>query len=161
MLLEVTGASWRPLGTLKLKSCFLFRGCTNDDIAYLEETLEQRCYNPNEVLMTTGGKADEMFVIVKGNVEVQILAEGGERKRIDVLTAGMTVGEMAFLDGSTRSADVIAMEPVRCVVITKDWFEALNAQRPSLKITLLHELTQELSVRLRQANREISTLHRG
>lgn len=161
MLLEVTGASWRPLGTLKLQSCFLFRRCTSDDIAYLEETLEQRCYNPNEVLMSTGGNADEMFVIVKGNVEVQVHTEGGERKRIDVLTAGMTVGEMAFLDGSTRSADVIALEPVKCVVMTKAWFDALNAQRPSLKITLLHELTQELSVRLRQANREISTLHRG
>lgn len=161
MLQEVTGASWRPLGTIKLKSCALFRHCSDDDLAFLDQHLERRTYNPNETLMNTGDRANEMFVIVKGTVEVQIRAEGTERKRIDVLTAGMTVGEMAFLDGSTRSADIIAMEPVECVVMTKSWFDALNSQRPALKIILLQEMTQEMAVRLRQANREISTLHRG
>ena len=83
------------------------------------------------------------------------------RKRIDVLTGGMTVGEMAFLDGSARSADVVVMEPVECVVISKEWFDGLNVRNPALKITLLQEMTHEIASRLRQANMAISAFHRS
>ena len=47
-------------------------------------------------------------------------------RRIDVLTAGMNVGEMAFLDGSPRSADVVAIDTVECLIITCAWFIALT-----------------------------------
>jgi CRP-like cAMP-binding protein len=68
---------------------------------------------------------------------------------------------MAFLDGSARSADIVALEPVECVVITKAWFDSLNERNPSLKITLLQEMTQEIASRLRQANLSISAFHRS
>lgn len=160
LLLEVTGFSWRPLGAMKLKSCSLFRNCTNDDIAFLEKELQRRRYDTGQPIIRTADKADELFVVLSGTVEVQVLTEDESRKRVDVLTAGMTVGEMAFLDGSPRSADVVAMEPVECLVLPKAWFDSLNERRPTLKITLLQEMTLEISARLRQANVAISAFHR-
>jgi glutaminase len=68
---------------------------------------------------------------------------------------------MAFLDGSPRSADVVAIDTVECLVITRSWFIALSDTHPTLKITLLQELMREISARLRQANVEISALHRA
>lgn len=160
LLLEVTGVSWRPPGVIVLKSCYLFRHCTEDDIAFLEKELPHRKYDSQQPVIHAGDTADEMFVVLAGTVEVQIRTDG-LRKRVDVLTAGMTVGEMAFLDGSPRSADVVAMEPVECVVISKSWFDSLNEKRPRLKIILLQEMTLEISARLRQANIAISAFHRS
>lgn len=161
LLLEVSGVSWRPHSPLSLKSCSLFRQCTSDDIAFLEKELQRRHYDGDQTIIRTGELAAEMFVLVGGTVEVQIHTDPQTRKRIDVLTAGMTVGEMAFLDGSARSADVVALESVECVVITKEWFDSLNERNPSLKITLLQEMTQEIATRLRQANLSISAFHRS
>lgn len=161
LLLEVTGVSWRPHTPLSLKSCTLFRPCNHEDIAFLEKELPRRHYAGDQTIISTGDVATEMLVIVSGTVEVQIRTENQTSKRIDVLTAGMTVGEMAFLDGSARSADVVAMEPVECVVISKAWFDALNERNPALKITLLQEMTHEIASRLRQANLSISAFHRS
>lgn len=156
LLLEVSGVSWRPLGVLRLKSCSLFRHCSDEDIAFLEKELPHRKYDSQQTIINAGDKADAMFVLLAGTVEVQIRTDDQSRKRVDVLTAGMTVGEMAFLDGSPRSADVVAMEPVECAVISKAWFDALDDKRPRLKIALLQEMTLEISARLRQANLAIS-----
>jgi len=161
LLLEVTGVSWRPHMPLSLKSCTLFRQCSSEDIAFLEQELPRRHYSADQSIINCGDLAAEMFVIVSGTVEVQIRTEDETRKRIDVLTAGMTVGEMAFLDGSARSADVVALEPVECVVISKAWFDALNNRNPALKITMLQEMTHEIAARLRQANLSISAFHRS
>lgn len=156
LLLEVSGVSWRPLGVLRLKSCSLFRHCSDEDIAFLEKELPHRKYDSQQTIISAGDKADAMFVVLAGTVEVQIRIDDQSLKRVDVLTAGMTVGEMAFLDGSPRSADVVTMEPVECAVIPKAWFDALDDKRPRLKIALLQEMTLEISARLRQANLAIS-----
>ncbi len=161
LLMEVTGVTWRPSGTLPLEECALFRSCTAEDFVLLRQQLSKRTYEKDQVLIRTGESADEMLVVLEGTVEVQIHAGDRVRQRVDVLTAGMTVGEMAFLDGSTRSADVVAMDFVRCLVIPRDWFLALTETRPSLKISLLQELTREISARLRQANVEVGALQRS
>lgn len=160
LLLEVSGASWRPSGRLELGQCPLFRSCTSEDLAFLRQELLERGYGAGTTLITAGHKAEEMLVLLKGTVEVRIRADGSTQ-RVDVLTAGMTVGEMAFLDGSPRSADVVAQESTECVVIPKAWFDTLGERRPQLKIRLLQEMTREISARLRQANLEISALHRS
>ncbi len=161
LLLEVTGVSWRPDTPLNLKSCTLFLQCNDEDIAFLEKELPRRHYASAQTIISAGDLAAEMLVIVSGTVEVQIRTDNQTRKRVDVLTAGMSVGEMAFLDSSARSADVVAMEPVECVVISKVWFDALNERNPSLKISLLQEMTHEIASRLRQANLSISAFHRS
>lgn len=161
LLMSVTGASWRPTGLLPMKQCSLFQTCSEEEIALLKSELQPRRFEAGQSLITAGESADEMFVLLEGNAEVQIRAEGTSRRRIDVLTAGMTVGEMAFLDGSPRSADVVAIDTVECLVITRSWFIALSDTHPTLKITLLQELMREISARLRQANVEISALHRA
>ena len=49
----------------------------------------------------------------------------------------------------------------RRVQVEIAWFIALSDTQPSLKILLLQELMREISSRLRQANVEISALHRA
>ncbi|MEQ1748342.1 MAG: glutaminase A [Prosthecobacter sp.] len=160
LLMAVTGASWRPTGILPMKQCTLFQACTAEEITFLKSELQSRRYEAGQTLIKAGECADEMFILLEGNAEVQIHAEGKSRRRIDVLTAGMTVGEMAFLDGSPRSADVVAIDTIECLIINRAWFIALSDTQPSLKITLLQELMHEISARLRQANLEVSALHR-
>ena len=65
---------------------------------------------------------------------------------------------LAFLDRSTRSADVTALGAVECRVLTRDAFAQLDREAPMIKIRLLENLALGLTEMLRQANRELAVL---
>ena len=96
--------------------------------------------------------------MINGSVEVRLQLGGDRHQRLDVFSAGMSFGELAFLDGSTRSADIVAMAAVDCGVIDRSFYNTLGEQYPSLKAKILNELALQLCDRLRQANLEVSAL---
>jgi CRP-like cAMP-binding protein len=142
-----------------LQRCTIFSSITDTDIAYLEEHMPVQSYSVGQSIISAGSAADELFVVIAGTVEVRITPTGTRLpQRLDVLTAGMCFGEMAFLDGSSRSADVVAVEDTQCRVLTREFYNKLDQERPGLKIAILDQLIRLLSTRLRQANVEISAL---
>lgn len=159
LLTEVMRQPWREPQPVPLERCYLLSGCDGSDLAVLYQQMTVRKYTAGETIIASGSRADELFIIVSGSAEVCLSAEGSKkRQRLDVLDAGMSFGEMAFIDGSQRSADVVALEEAECRILTRPLFEALDTQRPGLKIKILTQLARQLSGRLRQANIEISAL---
>jgi glutaminase len=158
LLAEVMSHSWQEPQPVVLNRCTLFADCDEEDVRLLQLCMPLRSYLAGETIIHTGSIADELLVILVGTVEVCLRQDGSRRQRIDVLSAGMCFGELAFMDGSPRSADVIALEPVRCRVMSRELFEALDLQRPGLKIKILAELSRQLCTRLRLANIEIAAL---
>jgi CRP/FNR family cyclic AMP-dependent transcriptional regulator len=63
-------------------------------------------------------------------------------------------GEMAILDGLSRSATVIALEPSKLFIIHRNEFLELLTKHPEISIPLLQELTS----RLRTADMKIKSL---
>ncbi|MCW1922145.1 glutaminase A [Luteolibacter arcticus] len=141
-----------------LSKCSLFSTCDEDELQLLEERMEHRSFATGETIIHTGGTADELFVLSDGTVEVRLLLGNNRYQRLDVFSAGMSFGELAFLDGSPRSADVVTTAPVTCRVIRRSLFDVLGREHPALKAKILHQFALLLCERLRQANIEISAL---
>lgn len=155
LLTSVMGDLWRIRPAVTLAQCELLESLATDDIAWLEPRLETFSYPAGEAILRTGDSGGALFLLVAGSVEVQHARGGGQPgKRLEVLTAGMSFGEMAIIDHAPRSADVIALEPVICRVIDIALFNQLDTERPDLKIRLLNGITRRLSSNLRRANRE-------
>jgi glutaminase len=91
-------------------------------------------------------------------VEVRLQLGNTRYQRLDFFSAGMSFGELAFLDGSPRSADVVATSEVECRVISRALFEEIGHGQPALKAKILNEIALQLCDRLRQANIEIYAL---
>lgn len=159
LLAEILREPWQEPQPVPLQRCPLLQSCDDDDLAALYVQMPSRSYNAGEVIVTSGSAADELFILVAGTVEVCLPEEGTRlRQRLDVLTAGMSFGEMAFIDGAKRSADVVTLEASECRVLSRALFESLDIQRPGLKIKILTQIARQLSSRLRQANTEIAAL---
>lgn len=150
--------SVRPAITLDQSA--LLTHCDGDEIDLLDRRMETRSYAAGETIIQSGTRADELFILLSGSVEIRLQLETTRHQRLDVLSTGMSFGEMAFLDSSPRSADVIAHEAVTCRVMDRELFESLDATCPGLKIKILNEIALQLCSRLRQANLEISALRR-
>jgi glutaminase len=141
-----------------LSKCSLFSTCDETELQLLEKRMEHREFGADETIIHTGGTADELFVLTDGTVEVRLLLGNNRYQRLDVFSAGMSFGELAFLDGSPRSADVVTTAPVTCRVIQRALFDELGHEYPALKAKILKQFALLLCERLRQANIEISAL---
>jgi glutaminase len=141
-----------------LSKCSLFSTCDEAELQLLEKRMEHREFKADETIIHTGGTAHELFVLTDGTVEVRLLLGNNRYQRLDVFSAGMSFGELAFLDGSPRSADVVTTAPVTCRVIQRALFDELGQAYPALKAKILKQFALLLCERLRQANIEISAL---
>jgi CRP-like cAMP-binding protein len=80
-----------------------------------------------EELLKEGRLAHEFFVIVDGAVEVR---QDGER--IAELGAGDFFGEIALLEGGTRTATVTATTPLRLIVMSAQEFRRMEQELPAV-----------------------------
>ena len=83
--------------------------------------------SPVERVIRTGDRADGMYFISSGAVEVRV---GGRSIRLD---AGSFFGEMALLSGSRRTADVIAIDFCDFQFLERRDFTQFMARHPELR----------------------------
>lgn len=161
LLDEVLRGGWQETRSVGLADCDLLAGCEPRDIALLESLLQARSHGPGETIISKGSPADSLFFLLSGRVEVRLPSlESARFQRLDVFSAGMNFGEMAFIDGAPRSADVVAIEPVSCLEFGRAAFDQLDSLRPALKIHILTRLARHLSGRLRHTNLELAALRK-
>ena len=73
----------------------------------------------------------------------------------------MTFGELAFLDGSQRSAEVRPEEDSETYVLSPDDFSLLQEESPAIAVKLIRTITLEISERLRIRTNEVRALEEG
>ena len=76
---------------------------------------EERNFADGEAIVSSGEPGEELFFVLEGAARVE--RDGRVLRRV---AAGELFGELAVLDGRERSADVIAVGPVRCLAVHRD-----------------------------------------
>ncbi len=158
VLSSVSSDPWIEPPPMPLSDCTLLSKCDPAELELLSESMPAMTFKAGENIIQTGSNADELFILLSGSVEVRLRLDGGREQRLDVFSPGMSFGELAFLDASPRSADIVAVTEVECRVIDRPLFDELGANHPMLKAKILSEIALQLCDRLRQANIEISAL---
>ncbi|GBD86387.1 cAMP receptor protein [bacterium BMS3Abin03] len=115
-----------------------------------------RTYPKQSVILSEEDAGSALFVIISGKVKVARSSKDDASKEVilSILNPSDFFGEMALLDGMTRSANVIALEDSKLFIIQRNDFLNLLEQHPEVSITLLQELTQ----RFRAASMKIKAL---
>lgn len=100
-------------------------------------------YPANAVIINEGDAADSLFIVLAGRVKVYAANEAGKEVILSTLGAGEYVGELA-LDGGTRSASVMTMEPTRCAVVTGASLRDFLAAHPDFALHLIRDLIRRV-----------------
>ena len=119
----------------------------------LRACFERRDYAAGEHVLKVGERTRDLHVIASGRADV--LIQGGTI-RLAGVNAGAILGEMGFLDGSPRAADVVAVEPLVSLTLSRESFDALSQQHPEVAHQILQILCKELASRLRFLHQLIS-----
>ena len=144
---------------IPLESQELLRELPPESLAVVESFLTTKVLTPGLVLFEEGDPADALYLISAGQVSVDILVgRPGRRARVNTVAAGQAFGELALVDGGTRSSRIVVDEPTLCHVLSIQGFETLRNKYSDIAAILFQAIARSLSARLRHATRQIRAL---
>jgi CRP-like cAMP-binding protein len=122
----------------------LFAGLSADDLAGLATGLRARQYARGEVVFLAGDPGSSLCIVQSGRVRLGFSSPDGRERSLALLGPGDFFGELALLDGRPRSADAVAAEPSRLLLLPRESFLQSLRSHPELAITLLGVLSERL-----------------
>lgn len=143
--------------SLELFDMAMFQGRKPETLAAFTSCVESRQVRRGELVFRHGDHGDEIFFVRRGCVRITLPLEG-KGLHLASFGTGDFFGEITFLDGGQRSADAVAEVDTDLYVLSRSAFDAVAALHPRLGAALFSGLARTLALRLRQADREITTL---
>jgi small-conductance mechanosensitive channel/CRP-like cAMP-binding protein len=110
----------------------LMQPLPDDSRALLVERATLRRYGPGEIIVRKGDASQEMFIVERGAVAVEVPRDSGGVAEVAQLGKGDCFGEMGLLTGEVRSASVRAKTLCDLVVIDHDAFHLVLAAHPEV-----------------------------
>jgi CRP-like cAMP-binding protein len=96
-------------------------------------------FKPGETIFSEGDRGDQMYVIRKGEVEIE-----RDGKIVETLSAGGIFGEMALIDRSPRAASARAKTACELAPITEKAFVFMVHETPFFALTVMRTLAERL-----------------
>jgi hypothetical protein len=123
-------------GLILLAVCFFGYAVWSGIQARLRSIVEQR-FRAGEVVFRQGDKADRLYVIGKGEVDVIRETPGQEDLVLARLGEGQFFGEVGILSDSPRTATIRAATDVEALSIHRSYFTSLFSYLPVLREKVL------------------------
>src|SRR3984893_8086192 len=101
-------------------------------------------YEVSDVIFEEGSVGRDLFVVLEGKIDI-VKQTGAGKTLIVTLGKGEFFGEMAVIDGSSRSATAIAAAPnTRGMRLNHTRFVYLVSQQPAFALMIMDALSKRL-----------------
>ena len=140
----------------------LLDGLDPDHRAILNPLLELTSFRAGQAAVQRNQSGDALYIVVDGvfTITIRVNLSNGTKKatRLCTFSSGMCFGEIGFLTGQPRSADVIADTDGHCLLLRREALDSLGRSRPDVVIALLRILSSELGCKLASASYQLTLL---
>lgn len=160
---------------LSLGKLAIFKDLDKNELEVLSKNMTEKVYQKNEHIFSANSKADELYFLTKGFVSIktmekEIAYENSEclhknektlfSSRRVTFSSGVVFGEMAFFQNQKHEVDAIANDEVEVYILSRENFEKLSFESPSLTQKLTLSFCKHLSSRLKEVTNEIHFLEK-
>ncbi len=129
---------------IHLRKIPLLANLTDEEITKVKADLRIRQYTKREVVLQKGGSGDGLLFLLAGQLQVIDVTEDGRAIGLRMLAPGDFFGEIAVINGSTRSASVVAMSEVLVAFLPAPTALHLFSHSPSVANHMLRYLAQKI-----------------
>lgn len=126
------------------RSVPLFASLNDEEAASLRDLLEMKKATAGAVLFRAGQPGDSLYLINEGRVRIHLRDSTGDDVTLAELGRGDFFGEMALLDGETRSADATVTEDAHLSVLRRDDFLGFVRVNPDVALHMLAAVSERL-----------------
>ncbi|HLO63080.1 MAG TPA: Crp/Fnr family transcriptional regulator [Azonexus sp.] len=137
-----------------LRNVPLFSGLDDLELEKLSKVSGRKRVERGAFIVRAGESTDSLYVLLAGRAKVTNTDEDGREIILAWLGPGEFFGEMGLIDGSPRSANVVAAEACELLFLSKDAFQRCLQDN----FQVAHKLMKTLVLRLREADRKIESL---
>ncbi len=117
-----------------LQKAPLWSGLTERELKVVARSFKELKYERGDFIVRKGESGIGFYLISEGAAEVR-----SDGQVLSNLGPGQFFGEMSLLDGQPRSADVVALEPSKCLALSSWSFKSIMSAHPKMALTLLQE----------------------
>lgn len=135
----VTAGMLRPLEgdpITQLSQFPIFASLGSVSLQYLAGACHRKSWAAGELIFQRGDDGEFMLAILTGRIRLFLGSAAGKELVLRHLEPRDVLGELALIDGQTRSADAAALEPTSAIVIRRDRFQQIAAKDPALGMAL-------------------------
>jgi CRP-like cAMP-binding protein len=133
----------------------LFRGLSTEEVREIVRVSETRTIAGGETLFEQGDEAKALYMIQAGEFEVRASSPYSDEVVLAHLGPGAVIGEMALLEGGTRSATLEALSECTFIELSNEAFNALREKKRHAAYKLILNLAAVLGERRRQADARV------
>ncbi|MBF2054548.1 MAG: cyclic nucleotide-binding domain-containing protein [Candidatus Sericytochromatia bacterium] len=134
-----------------LQAVSLFQHFNPDQLAQVQSLGQHLSLPANTSVFEQGDPADCLYVILEGEVRVLGKDPSGQEVELSTLGPGDFFGELALVDGGTRSAAVRSLSPCAFFILNREGFIRVLTGSPELLSTVL----ADISSKVRSSNEKI------
>lgn len=142
------------LSLVVLRNVPLFSGLDEAELEKLSKVSTRKRVERGAYVVRAGESTDSLYILLSGQAKVTNTDEEGREIILAWLGPGEFFGEMGLIDGSPRSANVVATEACELLHLGKDAFQRCLQDN----FQVAQKLMQILVRRLREADRKIESL---
>lgn len=143
------------LDRIETLGCVDFLGSLSEEVLQqLGSLSRRRLYAPSEIIIQQGDQGDELFIIKRGEVVINVEGEGGRSVEVSRLGPRKFFGEMSLLTGEPRTATVKASHECELLIVDKHAFRQVLEDHPDVAEDIANtiaERQQNLSVKQSEA----------
>ena len=115
----------------------LFRGLASPALERIATLAIERKFHGGEIVFNQGDPGDALYAVVTGAIRISTGAADGREIFLNIMEPGDSFGEIALLDGGTRTATAVAMVASELVSLRRDHLLALLEREPRVALELL------------------------
>lgn len=129
---------------IHLRKIPLLANLTDEEMARVRADIRIRQYNRRDVVLHKGGAGDTLLFLLTGQLQVIDVTEDGRAIGLRLLAPGDFFGEIAVINGSQRSASVVAQTNVLVALLPRATALHLFAHSPSVAMQMLRFLAEKV-----------------
>jgi CRP-like cAMP-binding protein len=145
-----------------LNSLPLFEGLAEADLGLLATLVQREECAQGTVVFEQGARANKLYIVIAGKVEVRFKPEDGELLTVASLERGGVFGWSAALGRRRYTSGAVTVEDSRLLSIKGDKLRELCESNPQTGVVILERLAGVIAERLRSTHKHVvAMLHQG
>ncbi len=134
-----------------LKGTPLFADLTKSQLAAIAPDMVPRRFQPGEIIFHEGDSGQFLYLVQSGQVRIFVNGlDGSETSVILFGKPGDMFGELAVIDGLTRSASAVALNETILLTMSREDFRRHMRQCPRLALNFMKVLSHRVRYNTRQ-----------
>lgn len=129
---------------IHLRKIPLLSQLSDEEMVRVKTDLRIRQYAKRDIVLQKGAPGDSLLFLLTGSLQVIDITEDGRAIGLRMLQPGDFFGEIAVINGSLRSASVVALTPVLVALLPRATALHLFAHSPSVANQMLKFLAEKV-----------------